>query len=197
MSSRVDLSDTTDTTESESEQLPPPPKKNTKKTKKTREPEPEEEEESEPAPPPKKSPKLKFPSKKTKKTEEFKPAMTFDDPEVFSRYIEKMVNQKVAAMSHVEKEEDSCSVTSIKSSKSTKSTKSIKDKEGYLSKGQRMYVLQAFTIAQLRMMRTKKGRSPTGETKKDLVYSSVNLVKTGQELLDFILTSDPNFEDDE
>ena len=150
-----------------------------------------EEEEEKPVPPPKKT-------KKSKKVPA--PALDALEPTYTQDQVEFMLNKMRrewdVANAHVKTEDDCCSVSSVKSTNSTKSTKSVKDSKGYMTKGQRMYILEAFTITQLRNMHTEKGRQANGSVKKELVYSAVNLVKTRDQLIDFILTSDPNFEDD-
>lgn len=115
--------------------------------------------------------------------------------EAFEAFLNKQRREWDAANAHVQNEDDVCSVSSIKSTNSTCSTKSQKDDPDYVTKAQRMYVLQSFTIPQLRAMTTKKGRSPMGSNKKELVYSAVNLVKTKTGLIDFILSSNPDDED--
>ena len=138
----------------------------------------------------------------TKKTK--KPAPPLQQPqqpqivmtaEALEAFLNKQRREWDTANAYVQKEDDALSVSSVKSTDSTRSTKSIREDTDYLTKAQRMYVLQSFTITQLRAMRTKKGRSPQGSNKKELVYSAVNLVKTKTELIDFILTSNPEDED--
>lgn len=139
---------------------------------------------------------------KPKKTK--KPAPPLQQPqqpqivmtaEALEAFLNKQRREWDAANAHVQNEDDVCSVSSIKSTDSTKSTQSMKDSPDYLTKTQRMYILQAFTISQLRAMTTKKGRTPMGSSKKELVYSAVNLVKTKSALIDFILSSNPEDED--
>ena len=85
-----------------------------------------------------------------------------------------------------EDSDDAISVASIVSTGSLRSTASIRARKGFMKKGQRMYILSAFTIPQLREMHTYRGRTPNGSNKKELVYSAVNLVKTRDELVDFM-----------
>lgn len=118
--------------------------------------------------------------------------MTEDQMEAM---LNKMRREYDTANAHVQKEGDVCSVSSIKSTSSTATNPGDKKDPEYLSKSQRMYVLQSFTIPQLRAMHTKKGRSPIGSNKKELVYSAVNLVKTKTSLIDFILSSNPEDDD--
>lgn len=153
----------------------------------------EEEEEEKPAPPP--PPKTKKVKKGKKTTQPGQSNNTFTQDQV-EFMLNKMRREWDAANAHMKTEDDCCSVSSIKSTDSTRSTKSIKDSPGYLSRGQRMYILEAFSITQLRNMQTEKGRHANGTVKKELVYSAVNLVKTRDQLIDFILSSDPNFNDD-
>lgn len=152
-----------------------------------------EEEEEKPVPPPKKVKKTKKVPAPVLEEAQSTPTYTQDQVEFM---LNKMRREWDAANAHVTKEEDSCSVSSIRSTDSTRSSKSIKDSKGYMTKGQRMYILEAFSITQLRNMHTEKGRHASGTVKKELVYSAVNLIKTRDQLIDFILTSDPNFEDD-
>lgn len=80
------------------------------------------------------------------------------------------------------------------SSSSRQSTAEEKADPGYLTPDQRRYILHGFTIPQLRNMSTKKGRSPKGTSKSELVSSAAKLAKTRNALLDFILSS---LEDDD
>lgn len=142
------------------------------------------------------------PKKQTKKQ---KPAPALQQPEqqkVFqmtasdlNEFVKQQRLEWDAANGHVQKEDDVLSVSSIKSTDSTRSTQEQKKDAEYVTKTQRMYILQSFTITQLRAMHTKKGRSPTGSSKKELVYSAVNLVKTKTGLIDFIISSNPDDED--
>lgn len=147
----------------------------------------EDEEEEKPTPPPK--------FKKTKNvTQPVQQSPSFTQDQV--EYMINKMRMEWDATHKKDEDDDNCSVSSIKSTNSTRSTKSIRDDPGYLSRGQRMYILEAFTITQLRNMQTEKGRRVNGTNKKEMVYSAVNLVKTRDQLIDFILSSDPNFNDD-
>lgn len=139
--------------------------------------------------------------KKTTKKQKPAPPLQQAQPQIvmtaeaLEAFLKQQRKEWDAANANVQKEDDVLSVSSITSTSSTKSTQSMKDNPDYLTKTQRMYILQAFTMAQLRNMTTKQGRPPTGSSKKELVYSAVNLVKTKSALIDFILSSNPEDED--
>ena len=83
------------------------------------------------------------------------------------------------------KEEDA------KSTASNKTTQSQKDHPDYISKRKRHFILEKFTATQLRAMHTPKGKKATGRNKEEVAYSALNLVKTKQDLVDFILSAMP------
>ncbi|EAX77531.1 hypothetical protein TVAG_344350 [Trichomonas vaginalis G3] len=80
----------------------------------------------------------------------------------------------------------------IKSTASTKTLQDERDDEGFLTKSQRLFVLEFFTLSALRSMRNWKGRVPMGSNKREILRSAVPLIKTKVQLMDFILSAYPD-----
>ena len=91
-----------------------------------------------------------------------------------------------------DEEYDPIEAQEIKSSASTKTIQEEKDQDEYLTKSQRLFVLEFFTISALRSMHNWKGRTPIGSNKRDLLMTAVPLIKTKTQLIDFILSACPD-----
>lgn len=142
---------------------------------------------------------VKPPPKKHHKKRTTAQAAPEPAPALSASQMEQLLNQmrKEYAMSVIratEPDDDQLSVSSIKSSSRTRTNQVQLDDDFYLNISRRLFVLENFTIAQLRSMSNARGRSPQGASKREILANTVLLAKIKMELIDMILSASP--EDD-
>lgn len=135
-------------------------------------------------------PKKKCRKQKTKKSSSTTEMMKMmqEQQRQFQEALQKMQREYIIANPKNDPD-DICSESDCKSTSSTRTTQSIRDEDDYLTKGERLFILNQFTIPMLQHMRTNKGKYPTGSSKRELVASAVNLTKTKGDLIDFLLSA--------
>ncbi|EAX84648.1 hypothetical protein TVAG_418190 [Trichomonas vaginalis G3] len=90
-----------------------------------------------------------------------------------------------------DEEYDSLEECEINSTSSTKTNGEEKEGEEYLTKEQRLYVLESYSYETLKHMKNWKNKSAKGKDKREVLKNAVLLVKTKTQLIDFILSSLP------